>query len=316
MQKIGNFENVFNDSNSQTSFNDLIQKDFFLNLFEALSYELKERFNDYFFCIFSTHDVSLLPAIINQNLNSDKLILFYISEETGYIPENLRVYFKAIFKTHMAYEPGGNIHSLTLGYIDEVIFSTVNLPTIEERNINIFFSGNLQRNRSDLYRQFSILRYIPLQILANLIRGPLINIFLKLFGSNYSSETKKIKVKFTNGFMRGYSKKEYKDLLLQTKILFCPKGFQMTETFRLFEGLNAGCIVISERLPEVDIYRNVPAIQIDSWKEGLEIAEKLLSNPVLLSKVQNDGILWWQSNCSYSSVAKRIVNIIGYQIFV
>jgi hypothetical protein len=311
MQKIGNFENVFNDSNSQTPFNNLIQKDFLLNLFDALSYELKEIFNDYFFYIFSTHDISRLPAIINQSLDVNKLILFYISEETGFVPEHLRPYFKAIFKTHIAYEPGGNIHSLTLGYIDEVIFSTDNLPAIEDRKINIFFSGNLQKNRSDLYRQFSILRFIPLPILVNLIRGPLRNIFLKLFGSDFSSETKKIKVKFTDGFMKGYSKNEYKDYLLQTKILLCPKGFQMTETFRLFEGLNAGCIVISEKLPEVDIYRDVPVIQIDSWEKGLETAEELLSNPLLLRKIQYDGIVWWKDNCTYSAVAKRIAGIIG-----
>lgn len=261
--------------------------------------------------MFSTHDTSILPAVIGENIDPKKSILFYISEESGFIPEVLRPYFKVIFKSYMPHEPGGNIHSFTLGHIDEVVFSINNLPSIQGRAINLFFSGNLQKYRSDLYRQFTILKIVPNTILTRLLRGPVRNIVLKLFGSNFSSEEKKTIIQFTNGFMKGYSKNEYKDLLLQTKILLCPKGSISTETFRLFEGLNAGCVVISERLPDLDIYRNVPVLQIDSWKTGLKKAEELLSNETLLAKIHTDSINWWVENCSYSSVAKRVAIEIG-----
>jgi hypothetical protein len=310
MQKIGNFDNVFNDSNSQTKFENLNERDFLIHFFNALSEELKEIFQNYCFYVFSTHDTSVLPASKDNNFDVDKSILFYISEETSYVPELLRPYFKTIFKSYLLCEPGGNIHSFTLGHINDVIFPTDKLPSIENRQINLFFSGNLQKNRSDLYRQFTILRFIPLIILTNLIRGPLRNIFLKLFGSNYSSDEKRFKIQFTNGFMKGYSKAEYKDFLLQTKVLLCPKGSVSTETFRLFEGLNAGCIVVSEKLPVLDIYRDVPVIQINSWKEGLKKIDEILSDRNLLQKLHVESIQWWENNCTYPAVAKRISGLI------
>jgi hypothetical protein len=211
----------------------------------------------------------------------------------------------------MPHEPGGNIHSFTLGHINEVVFSINNLPSIKDRTINLFFSGNLQKYRSDLYSQFTILKIVPNAILTCFLRGSIRNIVLSLFGSNFSSERKKTKIQFTNGFMKGYSKSEYKEFLLQTKILLCPKGSISPETFRLFEGLNAGCVVISERLPDLDIYRNVPVIQIDSWKTGLKKAEELLSDEILLNSLHTESIQWWVENCTYESVAKRVSGLIG-----
>ena len=272
---------------------------------------MKDRFQKYIFYVFSTNDSSILPAIIDKDIDAGKSVLIYLSEERGFIPDALRPYFKAIFKSYMPCEPGGNIFSFTLGYINEVIFSTDYLPKINQRQLNLFFSGNLHKKRSDLYRQFTILRFVPLAVLIKLVRGPMRNIFLKLFGSDFSSAEKKIEIHFTNGFMRGYSKKEYKSFLLQTKILLCPAGFVSPETFRLFEGLNAGCIVISEKLPELDIYRDVPVIQIDSWKEGLCRANELLSNPAMMQQIQDSGIMWWNYNCSCNAVAKRISKLIG-----
>jgi hypothetical protein len=310
MQKIGNYDNVLNDSNSQTKFDNLNEMEFLLHLFEALSGVLKEKFKKYVFYVFSTNDSSILPGVINQNVDADKTILIYVSDERGFIPDQLRPFFKAIFKSYMPYEPGGNIFSFTLGHINDVVFLSDNLPKIKDRSINMFFSGNLHKNRSDLYRQFTVLRFVPLAVLIKMVRGPLRNIFLKFFGSNFSSVDKKVEIHFTNGFMRGYSKKEYKSFLLQTRILLCPKGFVSPETFRLFEGLNAGCIVISDKLPELDIYKNVPVIQIDSWKEGLKKADELLSNPVMMQQIQDSGVMWWSNNCSYDAVAKRISKLI------
>jgi hypothetical protein len=307
MQQISNFGNVIYDSNSRTKFDNLNERDFLIELFAALKFELKDQFKDYFFYVFSTNDTSVLPAIADQNIDVNRSVLFYLSDETSFIPENLSPFFKVIFKSYLPYEPGGNIHSFTLGHINDMIFAADSVLPVEKRTINLFFSGNLQKNRSDLYRQFNMLRAVPLTLLTRMLRGPLRNIFLKLFGSDFSSEEKKFKIQFTNGFMKGYSKKEYKDFLLQTKILLCPKGSLSVETFRLFEGLNAGCIVISEMLPELDIYKDVPVIQIKSWDKGLKKAREFLSDPLMLQGMQDESIKWWNSNCSYSSVAKRII---------
>jgi len=310
MNKIGNFNNVMNDSNSQTRFDNLNEREFLLHLFDTLSDILKDKFQNYNFYIFSTNDFSILPGIIEENADPGKSVLIYVSEESGFIPYQLIPYFKAIFKSYMPYEPGGNIFSFTLGHINEVIFHTENLPKINDRRINMFFSGNLHKNRSDIYRQFNILRFIPLVILVRIIRGPFRNIFLKLFGSNFSSEREKSEIHFTNGFMKGYSRTEYMNYLLQTKILLCPSGFVTPETFRLFEGLNAGCIVISEKLPDLDIYRDITVVQIASWKEGMKKADSLLSDPDLMQKMQDANITWWQNNCTYNKVALRMAELI------
>jgi hypothetical protein len=74
--------------------------------------------------------------------------------------------------------------------------------------------------------------------------------------------------------------------------------------------LNAGCIVVSEKLPVLDIYRDVPVIQINSWKEGLKKIDEILSDRNLLQKLHVESIQWWENNCTYPAVAKRISGLI------
>lgn len=55
MQKIGNNNNVLNDTKSQTKFENLNEGEFLVHFFDALKIEMKEKFHSYFFlCVFNS----------------------------------------------------------------------------------------------------------------------------------------------------------------------------------------------------------------------------------------------------------------------
>jgi len=65
----------------------------------------------------------------------------------------------------------------------------------------------------------------------------------------------------------------------------------------------AGCIIISEKLPENLLYKTAPIIQVSDWKAGIAIALKLLNNIAELEQLQQNSIDFWRKNYSESAVA-------------
>jgi hypothetical protein len=94
----------------------------------------------------------------------------------------------------------------------------------------------------------------------------------------------------------------YSDLLADTAICLVPRG-NSPETFRFFEALRAGCVVICEPLPRHWFYRGAPVIQIDSWGRLPTTVRELLATPGRLEALQQASIRWWQRKCSEEAVA-------------
>ena len=113
---------------------------------------------------------------------------------------------------------------------------------------------------------------------------------------------------FNKKFKEGFSVHEYGEVLAESKIVFSPKGFDSSECFRLYEAMRAGCIVISERLPDIEFYKDSPIIQIDDWEEGLTIAKRLLLNPYEMERLQEEITKWWEERCSEEAMAKFVFN--------
>lgn len=98
---------------------------------------------------------------------------------------------------------------------------------------------------------------------------------------------------------------EYCRMLMDTAVCVAPRGTRM-ESWRVFEGLRYGCVVVSQRLPERWFYQGSPIIQIDSWDELDAILGDLVSDPVRLEELHRRGLAWWQQICSSAALARRI----------
>jgi hypothetical protein len=94
----------------------------------------------------------------------------------------------------------------------------------------------------------------------------------------------------------------YSEIMADTKICLAPRGSSV-ETYRFFEGMRQGCVVICDRLPPHWFYLGCPAIQIDDWRD-LETEIKALSaDPRRLLDLHRETMDWWRTKLSEPAVA-------------
>lgn len=99
----------------------------------------------------------------------------------------------------------------------------------------------------------------------------------------------------------------YSELMANSKICLAPRG-SSTETFRLFEGMRQGCVVICDRVPRHWFFADCPFIQLDDWAELAPCVNALLSDPERLSELHRRGLDWWQRRCSAQALAGVMAN--------
>jgi hypothetical protein len=112
---------------------------------------------------------------------------------------------------------------------------------------------------------------------------------------------------FVSGGSRRLSPREYSTQLADSKICLVPRG-NYHETFRFLEAARAGCILISEPVPDHWYYQDHPAIIIKDWKRLKEVSDSILSSPDRIMELHNHSIAWWQKRACEKAVADYVVN--------
>jgi hypothetical protein len=90
---------------------------------------------------------------------------------------------------------------------------------------------------------------------------------------------------------------EYRGLLLDSVFVPCPMGNVVAETWRLYEGLEFGCIPIVEKRWAIDYYRGLfgadPFLRVGSWREAGRLMRDLAAKPDELLRLQQTTVSWW-----------------------
>lgn len=110
---------------------------------------------------------------------------------------------------------------------------------------------------------------------------------------------------WTNGFNRGISRSAYADIIRDSKIALCPPGTASTETFRLYEAAQAGCIIITCMHPNNWIYEGVPFFQYRDANEIPQIISTVLSSPQQ-ERMSERVVEWNKTVWSPVPVAERL----------
>jgi hypothetical protein len=237
-----------------------------------------------------------------------KKILLFMSDELSSIPSHLSGYYFAVFKSYLPKElPGSNILPFHLGYVKGV--PSYEPKPAEHRKYDIFFSGNLNANRTPLFRAVHPLfrqvpEIVPDRALAFFVRKILLGRFQMDLGIKIPGSY----INFTSGFKAGLSPEQYGKMLAESKVVLCPKGFDSPETFRHMEAIRAGAVVISEQLPDTHFYRNSPIRCVDNWRQGVALAKQLCADPKALREAQLATIAWWRNVCSEEASAAYVKN--------
>jgi len=302
MEKLS--EHIYYDSASTYKWSELNESTFLIRMFSELKRLMAETFLDYTFYIFSSHNLNVQPDSITDP--SPNKVLIFISDERSSIPSHLQTNYRAIFKSYLQSElPGTNIFPFNIGYVNNV--PDYPYKPVEDRKINVFYGGNLNFNRLVLYRSMHpIYRKLPPVILRSVSS---INARMNgrmLMPADLSHVLPNSILYFTDGFKRGLPPEEYGRILADSCIVLCPKGFNSSETFRHFEAMRAGAVVISEPLPDTHFYRDSPIIIVSDWREGLAKAKSLIENPDVLKRLQLETIHWWETVCSEEATARYL----------
>lgn len=101
----------------------------------------------------------------------------------------------------------------------------------------------------------------------------------------------------------------YSEIMADTKICLAPRG-SSAETYRFFEGLRYGCVIVSDRLPSHWFYEGCPAIEIDDWRNLEACVRPLISDPERLHELHRESLAWWKSRCSERTVAEIIARCV------
>ncbi len=277
-------------------FEELIEYPYYSKILINLKNLLKDEFFRYKFFIYSKiiQKISIEDYDLVPNNRNEKLIIFFISDETGEIPKELADKSKIVFKALLKQNNFNNIYYFPLGYGNGQLKQ---IKPINQRSNNVFFIGQLGRSRIDLYKELLGFKFVPDIILLALKKN---------LPRDFSNAYKSSFIKFTTGFGKGLTTDEYNNILYDSKIVICPYGAVTPETFRHYEAMRAGCIVITLKMPPVFPFEYAPIIQLENWGQLKTTISNLIDNPYKMQKMHEDVLSWWNDKCSEESVARYL----------
>lgn len=93
------------------------------------------------------------------------------------------------------------------------------------------------------------------------------------------------------------SAQDYRDVLLDSIFVPCPRGSWNLDSFRVCEALECGCIPIVEKTPLdyfANFYQSYPFLAVNNWEEAPDMVNELLADPNRLEKHRSDCTVWWK----------------------
>lgn len=179
-------------------------------------------------------------------------------------------------------------------------FDVINAP-IKERDINYAFLGSIDydpRKKKLLHRIFQPPKLVSRNLMMKAIdrfqlRGDMPN---KIFLTGDFEESIK-------------NRHMYLMTLENCRISICPRGSNL-ETYRFFESMKSGCVVVCEPLPDTWFYREHPGITIKNWDELPSVLSRLLSDENLMQQISDDAVRYWNRCASEAAVGKRVIDFI------
>ena len=180
------------------------------------------------------------------------------------------------------------MHAIPLGYANQI---EVPFVPFEKRKLDVSFAGSILHKA---YPFWSLKRWIGTP--KRLSRKQLL-LALEAFQDRQSD--KRVDLKITPSFraIRRENPAIYATRLMNTRISVVPRGNAL-ETFRFFEALRAGCVLITEDLPDFWFYYGAPVIRLADWSRLPDVLEDLMSDADKLERLHLQSMGWWRDVCA------------------
>ena len=219
-------------------------------------------------------------------LNKEKRnVIIGLADE--FMTDNVPQEWKENATTFKAYllpeQEKGSVHSFPLGYNKK--HKKLPYKPIKSRPIDVFFSGHMASTNRRHY-----LRWV-----------------IDYFQDMPVAQRPKLDFNITRGFNMGLSSEEYSQKLHDSKIVVCPAGNCSMETFRHYEAMRSGAIVVTPKLPQTKIYKDAAICQVEEWEANVgDAIMDLLSDIDMLQLCQERQQKDYDERFSAKAVAKYI----------
>jgi hypothetical protein len=173
-------------------------------------------------------------------------------------------------------------------------YNQLELPVraIEQRHNDLFFAGSVAHGPS-LRRALSPKTHARREMLAAVGR----------LGRRRPDLCLDLRVTVGFAASAAASPQVYSHALMNARVCLAPRGTSV-ETFRVFEGLRAGCVVVAERLPRYSFYEGAPILTLDRWRDLERTLEPVLDDPQELRRLHEASRAWWTEHCSEEAVGR------------
>ena len=180
----------------------------------------------------------------------------------------------------------------------------VPMKNMSERSRSYYFSGGVSRGLTFGYRRLIGAPKIE-------ARQALVDAVLAL-EKKHPSVSKRESVKVHEQKLTGELSdiEDYSKTLMDSKICLAPRG-SVADTWRFFEGLKSGCVVITNPLPDEWYYVNAPVIQLEDWDELEEILLPLLKNENRLEEIHLQSLKFWDEVCGEKALGRFLAKAIA-----
>ena len=241
------------------------------------------------------------PLLDPSYLNITTLFNFIRVWTLG-LPYQLNYMFLKLKNKHSDEANVPSIYDIPLGY-----FNQLDLPVkaIEDRLYDVSFAGSIEQRVNSVWSWRYWLK-LPKTIAREKMMLAIERIKQKNSHINFE-----LTINSHFGASRAADARSYSEKLMDTKICLAPRGTSL-ETYRFFEAIRSGCIVVTEALPSRWFYDESPAIQITDWSELVEVLDRLVDDQDLMKKKHQESLNWWKTKCSETAVAYYIARKLNY----
>ena len=99
----------------------------------------------------------------------------------------------------------------------------------------------------------------------------------------------------------------YSEKMMNTRICLAPRG-TLPDTFRHFEGMRAGCLIISNPVPVEPYLYGAPMLLINHWRELEGILKKYGRNNDFIEEMGNKANAWWNTKLTPEIIGRYIAS--------
>ena len=97
----------------------------------------------------------------------------------------------------------------------------------------------------------------------------------------------------------------YSERMMNSRICVAPRGSNW-ESYRFYEGLRAGCLVITSPFRNEPFLRGAPVITVDSWRELPKLLRRYARDIDTLERYRLASLAWWNDHCSEPVIARQL----------